>query len=61
MKPVEIQMQFYQKTADIYDTFHVNNEKDPEHTFALNFLSSAIEQLGISSILDVGAGIGSIE
>jgi ubiquinone/menaquinone biosynthesis C-methylase UbiE len=60
MDPAEIQKQFYISTADNYDAFHLNNEKDPEHNFALHFLASVIEQLKISSILDVGSGTGRV-
>jgi ubiquinone/menaquinone biosynthesis C-methylase UbiE len=53
---VEIQRAYYAQTAARYDDMHVR--EDDEHGFALRFLTSAVEQLGIRSILDVGCGTG---
>jgi ubiquinone/menaquinone biosynthesis C-methylase UbiE len=59
MKPHEIQAEYYKNTAAEYDTAHILGEED-EHNLALRFLSSAIRQYSIRSILDVGAGTGRV-
>jgi ubiquinone/menaquinone biosynthesis C-methylase UbiE len=53
---VRIQRAYYAETADRYDSAHVH--EDDEHSFALRFMISVIEQLGVKSILDVGSGTG---
>jgi ubiquinone/menaquinone biosynthesis C-methylase UbiE len=53
---VEAQRAYYARTARSYDDMHVS-EQD-EHGFALAFMISAIEFLGIESILDIGSGTG---
>jgi ubiquinone/menaquinone biosynthesis C-methylase UbiE len=53
---VEIQRAYYADTAHRYDDMHVR--EDDEHGFALRFMISIIEYLGIQSILDVGCGTG---
>ncbi|MEW6602153.1 MAG: methyltransferase domain-containing protein [Nitrospirota bacterium] len=52
----EIQQKYYSETAETYNLWHVN-EHD-EHAFALSFLASVVDFLGIKTILDVGAGTG---
>jgi ubiquinone/menaquinone biosynthesis C-methylase UbiE len=52
----DIQRGYYAATADRYDDMHVRD--DDEHGFALSFLISAVEHLGIQSILDIGSGTG---
>ncbi len=54
----KIQEEYYNRTATHYDEMHLNNGNDPEHDFALAFLSVMNELYSISSILDVGAGTG---
>lgn len=53
---VDIQKKYYAKTANQYDSMHL--DKNDEHFFALSFLISAIDYLGIRSVLDVGSGTG---
>jgi ubiquinone/menaquinone biosynthesis C-methylase UbiE len=53
---VRIQRAYYAETAHRYDSAHVH--PDDEHSFALRFMISVIEQLGVQSILDVGSGTG---
>lgn len=55
-KAVELQRAYYAETADQYDQMHVR--ENDEHGFALNFLCSVIQMLGIESVLDVGCGTG---
>jgi ubiquinone/menaquinone biosynthesis C-methylase UbiE len=55
---VAIQRAYYKSAAQSYDAGHVR-EKD-EHFFALRFLEAAIDQYGITSVLDVGAGTGRV-
>jgi ubiquinone/menaquinone biosynthesis C-methylase UbiE len=53
---IDIQRAYYAETAHRYDSMHVN--QGDEHSFALCFMVSVLEQLGIKSILDVGSGTG---
>jgi len=53
---VKIQRAYYAETAHRYDSAHVH--QDDEHSFALRFMISVIEQFGVKSILDVGSGTG---
>jgi ubiquinone/menaquinone biosynthesis C-methylase UbiE len=53
---VDIQRAYYAETAHKYDDMHVR--EDDEHGFALHFIISIIEYLGIKSILDIGCGTG---
>jgi ubiquinone/menaquinone biosynthesis C-methylase UbiE len=53
---IRIQRAYYANTVHSYDSMHVH--QDDEHSFALRFMISVIEQLGIKSILDVGCGTG---
>ncbi len=53
---VDIQRAYYAATADRYDAMHVHG--DDEHGFALRFLISAVDHLGVRSILDIGSGTG---
>ncbi len=52
---VQIQRQYYAKTASKYDDMHT----DPQHILGLYLLAAYIEFYQIKSILDVGAGTGS--
>ena len=54
---VEIQRNYYAKTADLYNQMHIYN-KDDEHNFALSFMIAALDYLKIKSILDIGSGTG---
>jgi ubiquinone/menaquinone biosynthesis C-methylase UbiE len=53
---IDIQRAYYAETAHRYDSMHVS--QDDEHSFALRFMVSVLQQLGIQSILDVGCGTG---
>jgi ubiquinone/menaquinone biosynthesis C-methylase UbiE len=53
---VELQRAYYAETAHRYDDMHVH--EDDEHGFALRFMISIVEYLGIQSILDIGCGTG---
>src|SRR5580704_13624886 len=53
---VEIQRAYYADTAWKYDEVHMAD--DGEHGFALRFMISVLELLGVQSILDVGSGTG---
>jgi ubiquinone/menaquinone biosynthesis C-methylase UbiE len=52
----EMQRQYYEETAGQYEESHVT-ERDV-HYFALSFMVSALDDLGVRSILDVGSGTG---
>lgn len=56
---VEIQREYYAKTAHRYNEMHIY-DKDEEHNFALSFMVSAVDYLGIKSILDIGSGTGRV-
>jgi SAM-dependent methyltransferase len=47
---------YYQRTGSNYDTLHVH--EGDEHYLALTYLSSIIDLVGATSVLDVGAGTG---
>jgi SAM-dependent methyltransferase len=53
---IEMQRRYYAETAHRYEQMHVS-EHD-EHYFALSFMLSVLDYLGIRSILDVGSGTG---
>lgn len=53
---IRIQRQYYADTAHAYDAMHLD-EAD-EHYFALCFMLSVVDYLGVRSILDIGAGTG---
>jgi len=53
---IKIQRAYYADTAHRYDSMHLN--RNDEHSFALRFMISVLERLGIQSILDVGCGTG---
>ena len=53
---VEIQRQYYENTAHLYDEMHL--AKDQEHILALHLLAGYIEFYQIRSVLDIGAGTG---
>ena len=55
-KPEDIQRQYYIETGSLYDIWH--RHPNDEHYIALKQLSSFVNLLGISSILDVGCGTG---
>ncbi|MCU7926555.1 MAG: class I SAM-dependent methyltransferase [Candidatus Thiodiazotropha sp. (ex Dulcina madagascariensis)] len=56
MSEIEIQRRYYAKTANQYDSLHL--DENDEHFFALSFLVGAIDYLHIRSILDIGSGTG---
>ena len=53
---VQIQRSYYADTANRYDSMHVH--QDDEHSIALRFMISFLQQLGVKSILDIGCGTG---
>lgn len=53
--PGDIQRAYYATRATAYDAAHVNRD---EHYFALGVLDGLIDQLSVTSVLDVGAGTG---
>lgn len=55
-KPEDIQREYYSRTASSYNDMHLHH--DEEHHVALRYISSLIDLLSISSILDVGCGTG---
>jgi ubiquinone/menaquinone biosynthesis C-methylase UbiE len=56
--PESIQKEYYARTANVYDSLHVQGKPESEHEFALAYLSAIITHLQIKSVLDVGAGTG---
>jgi len=57
-KEVETQRAYYAETASHYDEMHLHG--DDEHSFALRFMVSTLESLGIRSVLDIGSGTGRV-
>ena len=55
--PTQIQREYYARTAEDYDNLHLKPQ-EPEHDFALRFLSATLDFYDIKSVLDVGAGTG---
>ena len=53
---VEIQRAYYARTSHRYNEMHAH--EDDAHGFALRFMISVVEHLGIQSILDIGCGTG---
>lgn len=53
---VELQRNYYARTAGVYEDLHVQN--DDEHFFALAWLAALIVHYRYTSILDVGSGTG---
>lgn len=53
-KTAELQRQYYEDTAEAYDTSHAERE----HVVALHMLAAFIEMNQVKSVLDVGAGTG---
>lgn len=51
-----IQRQYYAQTATEYEELHM--QPDDEHYFALAWMLACIDQLGCTSVLDVGSGTG---
>jgi ubiquinone/menaquinone biosynthesis C-methylase UbiE len=51
-----LQRDYYVRTAHLYDAAHVH--ADDEHGLALQYISTFIDSLQITSILDVGCGTG---
>ncbi len=58
MNEIEIQQQYYERTAAQYDDMHLH--RDDEQYFALSYLIGMIEFLQIKSILDIGSGTGRV-
>ena len=57
MDGVSKQQEYYDRTASLYEEWHVN---EPEHEFAIAFLSSLLLYFSVSSLLDVGSGTGRV-
>jgi ubiquinone/menaquinone biosynthesis C-methylase UbiE len=53
---VRIQRAYYADTAHLYDSTHVR--ENDEHSFALRFMMSVLDQFEIQSVLDIGCGTG---
>ena len=53
---IELQRNYYARTASVYEDLHVQN--DDEHFFALAWLAALIVHYRYTSILDVGSGTG---
>lgn len=51
-----LQRDYYARTAHLYDAAHVR--ADDEHSLALQYISTFIDALQITSALDVGCGTG---
>lgn len=58
MNEIEIQRQYYERTAAQYDDMHLH--RDDEQYFALSYLIGMIEFLQVKSILDIGSGTGRV-
>ena len=56
VSPEDIQRKYYTDHAHLYDSMHV--DVDDEHCVALKYISSLLELLNISSVLDIGCGTG---
>jgi ubiquinone/menaquinone biosynthesis C-methylase UbiE len=56
MRGAESQAEYYARTAERYDDWHVHEED--EHSRALHIMSAFIRLNGLSSVLDVGSGTG---
>jgi ubiquinone/menaquinone biosynthesis C-methylase UbiE len=57
MDAVSQQCEYYTRTARHYEFMHGD---EPEHEFALTFLSSVLSYFSASSLLDVGSGTGRV-
>ncbi|MDB6007723.1 MAG: methyltransferase type 11 [Prosthecobacter sp.] len=57
MTAADLQRDYYRATAAEYDASHIS-ASEPEHDFALAWLTGAAAHLGFTSFLDVGAGTG---
>lgn len=55
MRADDLQRRYYTETASVYDSMH---GADHEHFVALRHISSYVQLLDLSSILDVGCGTG---
>ena len=58
MNEIQLQREYYARTAAEYDTAHVSNEEDPEHAIALGALIGLSRHYLLDSFLDVGCGTG---
>lgn len=58
MNEIEIQQQYYERTAAQYDDMHLH--RDDEQYFALSYLIGMIEFLQVKSILDIGSETGRV-
>ena len=57
MNDTTLQRAYYARTASLYDEAHLS-AAEPEHDFALDFLSGIARAAGYRSFLDVGSGTG---
>lgn len=58
MNEVQLQRDYYAKTAATYDSGHVNNAEEMEHSIALSALIGLSFHYHFESFLDVGCGTG---
>lgn len=58
MNEVQLQRDYYAKTAAGYDTAHVANAEETEHSVALSALIGLSSHYQFDSFLDVGCGTG---
>ena len=58
MDEVRLQREYYAKTAAEYDSGHVYNAEEPEHSIALGALIGLSFHYRFDSFLDVGCGTG---
>jgi ubiquinone/menaquinone biosynthesis C-methylase UbiE len=57
MNDITLQRAYYARTASLYDGAHLSMS-EPEHDFALDFLSGIARAQGYQSFLDAGSGTG---
>ena len=58
MNEVQLQREYYAKTAAAYDTAHVGSAGESEHSVALAAFVGLSFHNGFDSFLDVGCGTG---
>ena len=58
MEEVQLQRDYYARTAASYDRAHVQSAEEPEHDIALAALIGLSTHYGLHSFLDVGCGTG---
>jgi ubiquinone/menaquinone biosynthesis C-methylase UbiE len=56
-RPEQIQKEYYERTATVYDDMHMPSETG-EHYAALEFINLLCDRFNLKTLLDVGAGTG---